>query len=220
MYYFNNLPLITKTDYNNNSVVVNNLLARSYIIPSLLKNITIFYEYDVKDGDTPENIAYRYYSDPYRYWLVFYSNNIIDPQSEWPLTYEQLQPHLIQKYKQDTANTLSIPVANVTSLNVLSYIAGTIHHYEKIVTTSDSSNFQSQVITIQIDEDTYTNLMEVTNTATFPDTGVVATVSITKNAVTIYDYEQKLNESKRTIQIINSIYATDMEKKYKSLMGQ
>lgn len=217
MNYFNNLPIITQKDFNNNTIVVNSLLTRSYILPSLLRNITLFYDYDIKDGDTPENIAHRYYGDVYRYWLVLYSNNIIDPYSEWPLSYGQFRLHLINKYKQDTANTLHIPVANVTASNVLVYTANTIHHYEKTITTSDSTNFQSQVITIQIDKDTYDSTMEQTITRTF-NTGVVATVSTQKRVVHIYDYEEKLNESKRKIYILNSSYANDMEKQFQTLM--
>ena len=49
MKYFSNLPLIVKTDTNNNSLVVTNLLSRSYILPSLLKNVVLFYDYDVND---------------------------------------------------------------------------------------------------------------------------------------------------------------------------
>jgi len=149
MKYFNALPLVTQVDQYNNTLLLTNLLSRSYLLPSLSKNVMLFYEYDIQEGDTPENIAYKYYNNSYKYWIIFYSNNIMSPQSEWPLTNQQFVPHLFDKYKQDTANTLSIPVANVTSSQVLSYTAATVHHYEKIITSTDTQNMQDKVVKIK-----------------------------------------------------------------------
>jgi hypothetical protein len=38
-------------------------------------------------------------------------------------------------------------------------------------------------------------------------------------SITIYNYEDTLNESKRDIKLINSSYALSMEKQLKSVMG-
>lgn len=217
MKYFNTLPIITQKDYTNNTIIVNSLLSRSYILPSLLKNVSLFYDYNIKEGDTPENIAHRYYGDVYRYWIVLYSNNIMDPQSQWPLTYNQFQIYLVDKYKQDTANSLNVSVANVTSSDVLSYTLSSIHHYEKTINTTDSTNYQNKVITIQVDKDTYDSTTEQTIKKTF-NNGVIATITTSKNEINIYNYESNLNESKRKINILNSNYVTDMEKYFQTLM--
>ena len=34
--------------------------------------------YDVKDGETPEMIAYKYYDDVELHWTIFLVNNIVD----------------------------------------------------------------------------------------------------------------------------------------------
>jgi hypothetical protein len=44
-------------------------------------------------------------------------------------------------------------------------------------------------------------------------------MSISKSLVTIYDYENLLNESKRNIQLINSSYVNQMESQYQELVG-
>ena len=218
MKYFNNLPLIVRTDNNNNSIVVNNLLTRSYILPSLLKNIILFYDYDVREGDTPENIAYRYYNDVYRYWLILYSNNIIDPQSEWPLNYNDFQRYVIDKYRNDTANSLIIAANAVTSSQTMSFITSSPHHFEKIINTTDTTNYQNHVITTHIDINTYNSMMDKETMSRTFDNGVVATVTITKKAVSIYEYEERINENKRKIQILNSDYAVDKERQIIKLM--
>ena len=66
MKYFNTLPYVTQKDINGNDILVNNLVTRAYFLPSLLKNVTVFYDYDIREEDTAENIAYKYYNDPYR----------------------------------------------------------------------------------------------------------------------------------------------------------
>jgi len=208
MQYFNTLPLITQTDLNGNYITVSNLLTRAYLLPSLQKNIMLFYQYNIQEGDTPENMSYRYYNDMYRYWLILYANNIIDPQAEWPLTNQQFEIYINDKYAADAANASS---------PVLAYTLSTIHHYEQIITTSDTSNLQEQVITAQIDQDTYNSLMPSTTSMTFTN-GTVVTKKIDKNAVSIYNFEVKENESKRVIQLIKDVYASDAEKQLQSLM--
>ena len=34
--------------------------------------------YDVKDGETPEMIAHKYYDDVELHWTIFLANNIVD----------------------------------------------------------------------------------------------------------------------------------------------
>jgi hypothetical protein len=207
MKYFNSLPLISKVDNNNNRVVVNNLLARCYFLPSLLKNVSLFYNYDIKESDTPEIIADKYYDSPYRYWMVLFSNNIIDTQSEWPLNSSQFTNYLKDKYAE---------AAGV--LPVVEYTLSTIHHYEKIITTTDSVSMQNVVTTIEIDKDTYDSLIESTTERTFT-TGQSVSQTITKNAVSIYNYELQLNEDKRKINILNNMYASDVEQQFQKLMS-
>ena len=71
--------------------------------------------------------------------------------------------------------------------------------------------------TVIVDEETYNLITENSTTYTLP-TGQV-TVSVSKNAVSIYDYESSLNESKRTISILNSKYVDDIETQFLKLMG-
>ena len=220
MKYFNTLPLVYQTDFNGNSVVVNNLLTRSYILPSLKNNIMLYYEYNINETDTPENIAYKYYKDIDRYWILLYSNNIIDPQAEWPLTNQQFLTFLNDKYASATATFLNIPVASVTQSQVLAYTSAKVHHYEKTVTTFDSSNLQKQAITIQIDESTYNGLMETTVTSTFPSTGVKVTKITEKAKVSFYSYEQQINEDKRKINLMKDSYVSATEQQFKTLMSR
>ena len=63
MFYFNSFPKIITTDYNNNGIVLTNIIKRVNIIPSLLKNPLLIYKYDLQEGDTPDIVANKYYGD-------------------------------------------------------------------------------------------------------------------------------------------------------------
>lgn len=210
MKYFRTLPSLLQPDLNGNYTVVTNILTRAYLLPSLQNNVYLYYDYKVKDFDKPESIAYKYYNDQYRYWMILYANNIFDVQAEWPRTFENFILYLKDKYQED-ANTAGIPV--------ISYTQSTIHHYEKIITTYNDVENEKTTITVQIDANTYNNTTSSIQTRSFSD-GTQVTKQTQKNFVTIYDYELNENERKREIKLIKDVYAIDMESKLSSLMGQ
>ena len=127
MLYFESIPKILTPDVNGDGIILTNLMTRSEIIPSLLNNPMIFYKYDIQDGDTPEIIADKYYGDSYRYWVVLYANQIMDPQWNWPLTNQQFDAYLINKYSS---------ISNLP--NVLSYTQATLKEYRKTIKSIDS----------------------------------------------------------------------------------
>lgn len=197
MQYFNTLPKIIFTDETGNSSVRVNLMARARVIPEILKNPVLYYTYDIQESDTPEIIAFKYYGDSYRYWIVLFANEILDPQWSWPLSNIQFNAYLQEKYG---------------AVNIYS----TVHHYEKVITQIDSVTDTTTISNIQIDQSTYNSLVETTNVYTLP-TGSV-TVKVTKKALSIFDYENELNESKRNIKILNAAYVPQLESEFKNLM--
>jgi hypothetical protein len=207
MLYFNTLPKILTNDNKNNAIVLTNLLARAELVQNLMTNPLMFYEYNIQDGDTPDIVASKYYGDSYRYWLVLFSNQILDPQWDWPLSSQQFTLYLNNKYSvAANANT------------VLAYTSSTVYEYRKIITTTDETSLTTTSKTYIIDEPSYLATLPSTKTVTFSN-GTSAKETITKEAVNIYDWEVEQNESKRTIKLINAIYAPQFESQLKSLMG-
>jgi DNA-directed RNA polymerase subunit H (RpoH/RPB5) len=210
MRYFNSLPNVVSTDSSGNSVLLKNLLIRTELLPKLSTNPLIFYKYSIQDGDTPEIIADKYYGDSYRYWLVLYANpQIQDPQWDWPLDSNEFTTFLQDKYSEAAGGVA----------NVLSYTQGTVYQYEKIVTTIDNSSGTTAVKNVVVDYNTYSMITQSTTTQKFPD-GSSVTYTISSKATSIYDYEVSVNEAKRDINIINSVYATELETQYQALVNQ
>jgi hypothetical protein len=93
-----------------------------------------------------------------------------------------------------------------------------VYSYEKTVKQTDNDTNTVTINTIDINEDEYDTLL--TNTRTYTIGNSTVTVETTKRIVSIYDYELELNESKRKINILNSIYVDQLETQFKSLMSQ
>jgi hypothetical protein len=219
MKYFQVMPKIATIDYVGNKIVLTNLMIRTEIIPSLLNNPLLFYVYNIQDGDTPEIIADKYYGDPYRYWIVLFANEIIDPQWQWPMNQNLFNDYIIDKYKNDTANSLNISANTVTPGQVLAYTQGNIENYVKTVITIDSSTNESNTSTYYIDSTAYNLVQENTITKGF-STGAEVTQIVKKYTETIYDYEVRQNELNRTINLVNSIYVSQFESQFQSLLAQ
>jgi hypothetical protein len=198
MQYFDSLPRLVKTDAKGNASVYTNLMARASVISSLMSNPAVYYTYDIQDGDTPEIIAHKYYGSVYRYWIVLFANNIIDPQWNWPMSGDVFNEYINSKY---------------TEINPYS----TIHQYQKIITQVDSGTNETTTNTVSITEEEYDSLVEGTHTYSLP-TGSV-TVTTTKNAQTVYDWEYQLNENNRNIKLLKSVYVDQIESEFRKLMA-
>ena len=209
MFYFNSFPKIITTDYNNNGIVLTNIIKRVNIIPSLLKNPLLIYTYDLQEGDTPDIVANKYYGDSYRYWLPLFSNNIINPQWQWPMSSGVFDSYIQNKYADAAA------AANVVS--VLEYTQSTVYQYTKTIETIDGTTLNVTKTTIVIDQPTYDSTVPGITTSTFPG-GATVSQTVTTNVVSIYDYELEQNESNRSIYLINSIYTSQIESQFASLM--
>lgn len=91
--YFEQFPL---TNYNGSNVV--NIMERGKIATATFGNPYVFYPYQLSETDRPDSIADQYYDDPYFSWLVFFSNQTIDPYYGWYLSYADFNNFLVEKY--------------------------------------------------------------------------------------------------------------------------
>ncbi len=198
MKYFEQLPKVLMTDKKGVSTLYTNLMARASIIKELLNNPVLFYSYDIQDGDTPEIVADKFYGDGYRFWLILFANEMLDPQWDWPLNSTNFNVYLDDKYQDFDPYT-------------------TIYEYQKIVSIYDTATKTTTVEKFSVDENTYDSLLNSTNTYNFPSSSSVVTIS--KNIKTYFEYEVENNERKRSIKLLKKEYATQIENELKSLMG-
>jgi hypothetical protein len=211
--YFNYFP---KTFYNlderKNSVdVVTNIIARFSFQETLKQNSSAFYPYEIKDGDTPEIIASKYYGNPERHWIVLLFNDIIDPQFDWPLQYRVFNDYVDKKYEPFIEGT--------EFLSGLSWAKSqsNAQSYYKVITTVLSSDGTTYTDKIQIDEDTYNQLPNSTTVYILPNNSSI-TETITKQIKTYYEYEEELNEQKRQINLLKTEFVPEVEREFKRVV--
>lgn len=207
MFYFNTLPKIITPDQNGYSIFLTNLVARAKLIEQLKDNPMLFYEYAIQEGDTPEIVAEKYYGDPYRFWIVLLSNELLNPLWDWPLSDNMFLDYINTKYETDAEAENETPFV---------YTNTTVYQYQKIITTKNSDSGIENITKVPMTLTQYNALTpSITN---FNLLDGPATVSITKKIITIYDYESELNDNKRQIKLLNSGYVTNFENSFKTLM--
>ena len=130
-------------DYNQ----VKNIFKRAVLREDVINSYFQFNQYLIEGDDRPDNVASKVYGDANLDWVVLTTNNVINVRDEWPMSQNDLQNYLTNKYT--TAE--------------LSYV----HHYETLkIIDADEKLIQPKGITV-----------EEGHSITFVDRGVSRTES-------------------------------------------
>jgi hypothetical protein len=138
MNYFDKLPLIT---YNNH--LVKNITARARLSDSIRNNNNAFYPYTMDAEDRVDNLSNLYYEDVGYTWLIWLTNNVVDPYFDLPLSEDDLYEHISAKYgSYDLAaskiklyrnNWYDYTDTTITPLQFNSLANGTQKYYEPVL---------------------------------------------------------------------------------------
>lgn len=64
----------------------------------VLQNITLYDEYDIVDGETPEIISEKFYGTPEYHWVIMLANGLYDYRADFPIPETVLQKHIATVY--------------------------------------------------------------------------------------------------------------------------
>ena len=99
MSYFSKFPLFAYDIKNNNNYkLLPDILRRVKQRNAIKDGQFVFDNYDVKDGEKPEDIAYKWFGDAELHWVILMTNNVTDRYYEWPMNQVQFQTMLEDKY--------------------------------------------------------------------------------------------------------------------------
>jgi len=99
MAYFDRFPLMAYDIAGNKQYkLLPDILRRVKLRSGVRSGSFLFDNYDVKDGERPEDIAFKWFGDPEYHWVILMTNNITDRYYQWPLSQPQFQEHLKDKY--------------------------------------------------------------------------------------------------------------------------
>lgn len=99
--YFKDFPqFLYDFNYGNKikTSVVLDITRNVRIKKDILENITLYDEYDIVDGETPEIISEKFYGTPEYHWVVMLANGKYDYRADFPLIETVLQKHIQDVY--------------------------------------------------------------------------------------------------------------------------
>ena len=121
MAYFSRFPLMVyDVKGDDNYKLLPDILRRVKLRAGLRSGAFLFDTYDVKDGERPEDVAFKWFGDAEYHWVILMTNNITDRYYQWPLTQPQFQEHLADKYGAGNEDA--------------------VHHYENTQTSGPTSS--------------------------------------------------------------------------------
>jgi len=90
MSYFSKFPKITY-DMKGDRVrkLLPDILRRVKLKTVIKSGGMLFDKYDVKEGERPEDVAYKWFGDPELHWVILMTNNVTDRYYEWPMNQAQ-----------------------------------------------------------------------------------------------------------------------------------
>jgi len=140
MTYFNQFPLMAyDVKGDKNYKLVTEIIKRVKIRSAIKDGLVIFDKYDVKYGEKPEDIAFKYYDDAELHWVVLLTNNVTDRYYEWPMTQPDFEDYLTDKYGAGSEDS--------------------VHHYELAQTSGPtSSSDESHMLEVNSDTDNATTI--------------------------------------------------------------
>ena len=158
---------------------VKNLFKRGKLREDIFGNLQFFEKYKIIGDERPDNVAFKFYDDETLDWIILLSNNILNIQTEWPLTQDGFDAYLLEKYGsyQNINATRYYETVKVKNSNGITIIPAGLRV---------QSNF---------------------STSYFDDgLGIKVTASNITREVTNYQYEQKIEDNKRNIFVLKPKY--------------
>ena len=180
MSYFSRFPLFAYDIKNdNNYKLLPDILRRVKLRATIKSGGMLFDKYDVKEGEKPEDVAYKWFGDAELHWVILMTNNITDRYYEWPMNQVQFAEFLTDKYGAGNEDA--------------------IHHYE---VTQDSGRTTSK------GPSDYSHKVEVNS-----DTDNASSISNR-------EYEERDQDSKRQIQLLNKSLLGDFIAEFDRLIAE
>jgi len=158
-----------------NEKLVTDLMTRVKVREKIIDEASLYDNYDVPSGERPEDTAFKHFGSAQYHWVILMTNNITDAFYEWPMSEQNFEAFLKDKYTNPDA----------------------IHHYE---TTQSSGKTKAN------GPDDYSYLVEVNSDAAGAQ------------SVSNRQYEQRIQDSRRQIQLLSPSYLNTFLEEFNELV--
>jgi len=131
--YFKRFPTIYYTLREKNLDVfkiLTDITANVRVRKETLANITLWESYDIREGETPEIIAEKFYGDANLHWVIMLVNNRYNVYDDFPLSWNELSLLINKKYANQYAIKEYRKDGYVVDSNVIGAVGITNRDYE------------------------------------------------------------------------------------------
>jgi len=211
--------------------LVTNITNRVALSEEVKNNLSLYDEYDIKDGETPELVADKFYNNSELHWLILHYNEIIDPRFDWPLDTTNLNKYATSKYTDVNAthhfedengnytngSAYIISSESFDNFNVNDAIVNNTNTGVGYITEkNDSSNVRVTITTGGFKTGDQISLSSNTNNIA----GITSTVLLSGIPISNFAYEDGVNETKRRIKILKASYVDAVVNDFKKKLGE
>jgi hypothetical protein len=247
--YFQNFPKIyydfPQDDTSTTLQILTDITTNVRIRKEVLESITIYDEYDIEEGETPEIIAEKVYGNPEYHWIIMLANQRYDYLKDFPMSSVELDEHIRDTYGVDNVNaihhyeknniivegraTLKVPSSSIASLKVHDFM-NTGNANARIESVNSQSNTVNLLMDygrfsagdtvfvkgVRLNEDITENVFRTVVQFVVPSNGFTLTEGY--EPITNYIHEVRLNESKRRIKLISKNLVDQIVREFKALV--
>jgi hypothetical protein len=150
-------------------------MTRVKVREKILNESMLYDTYDVPSGEKPEDTSFKHFGSSQYHWVILLTNNITDRYYGWPLSFQDFETFITDKYTNPDA----------------------VHHYE--ITQSSGPQTGSG-------PDDYSHKIEVNST----EAGA--------QSVSNREYEQRIQDEKRQIKLLNPNYLQTFIEEFNNLI--
>ncbi len=237
--YFKHYPTIDFDVKNDGNLIeAKDIFRNIRVFDDAEDAITGYEYYYVNDQDRPDVLATKLYGDATLYWLFWMVNDQFATYNDWPKSQSVLDKFISRKYsgKALVSNQQSDIVSSSDSKFLQGEkVVGSTSSAFGYVTKIDPTNKQLILNDVQgvfQDNETVTGsqsnksftLSSVRNFADSPHHYINSdgnkTTSESTTSVSNHDYEQELNDSKRSIRYIKVDYVPQILREFKSMIRE
>lgn len=221
MQYFSNFPLTPVLKHKNSFSFMQDIFVKGKPLSEYIQLSSYLVPYQILEGETPEIVSKKFYNSTQYHWIVLYLNNITDPRFDWPLSDYNLQKMIYENYdyeikvvySQDYSVGDIIKVSVGTENSGKQFIVNSKNDTENIIYIRSLSGIVYVEDTETFDNITKNSTNKGIQSVILPDTAVhhyidpttkliVDSTFLGAQEVTVFDYETKKNEAKRTIKLL------------------
>ena len=173
MPYFTDFPLLAYDIKKDTKLTaVSDFFVRYRIREQVKNEMTLYYNCDIKDWDTPELLANKLYDDPHLYWIILKMNDIVNVNEGWPKTQRQLNKFVDDKYPGKALMVSGMGTSDFTIEEDVATIEGYLSLEDFFDTTADS---EPRLKYERSDVENYMVQEEIDN----PATGIISSIDKT-----------------------------------------